>query len=200
MSTYTWPAAQEFRPDAFTWGVRDNARSFVSELSGAMQTMSLPGTRWACMLTFPNHTLQQRPALEGFLARIRKEHRILMPRLDRPRPLGTIALTGVTLAASAAQFAGQLQLTGCGANATLLAGSMLGLPGQLLMVAESATANGSGAMTVQLTHRLRAAHAASTPVVLNSPTALWTLANANMDFPRVRRLATPLTVELQEHF
>lgn len=200
MSTYQWPTGPEFRPESISWGVRDNSRSFVSELSGSMQTMSLPGTRWACIMTFSNQTLQQRPSLEGFLSRIRQEHRISMGRLDRPVPLGTIALSGVTLGAPAAQFASQLQLVGCGANATLQAGSMLGLPGQLLMVAETATASAGGVMTVQLTHRLRAAHVASTPVTLSNPQALWTLASGDIDFPRVRRLATPLTIELREFF
>lgn len=181
------------------WGVRDNSRAFESELSGAVQTASLPGTRWACTMTFEAHTLADRPALEAFLARVRQEHRIAMARPDREAPRGTINTTGVTLGAVAAQFAGQLTLAGCGANKTLLAGSMVGLPGyQLFMAGADATSNAGGVMVVPLTHRLRTGHASGAAVTLVRPQALWLLATNELDFPRARRTNPGLTIELLE--
>jgi hypothetical protein len=200
MTTYAWPSGREFHPVGFTWGVRDNSRSFVSELSGAMQTMGLPGTRWAVLMEFSNRTPDERARVEGFLARIRQQHRIEMHRLDRPRPIGTINLSGVTLAAPASAFASSISLAGCGAGSTIQAGSMLGLGGQLLMVAQDAVADGAGAMTVHLTHMLRAAHISGTSVVLNKPTAQWILKTGDIDFARYKTLATPLVVELMEAF
>lgn len=199
MTIYAWPQTATFRSANVLWGVRDNSRSFESELSGAVQTASLPGTRWACTLTFEHHTLADRPALESFLAKVRQEHRIAMPRPDRQVVRGTINQTGVTLGAAAAQFAGQLTLAGCGANKTLLAGSMIGLPGyQLFMAAEDATSNAGGVMVVPLTHRLRSGHASGVAVTLVQPQALWMLASNALDFPRARRTHPGLTVELLE--
>lgn len=200
MTTYAWPSGREFHPVGFTWGVRDNSRSFVSELSGAMQTMGLPGTRWAVLMEFSNRTPDERARVEGFLARVRQQHRIEMHRLDRPRPIGTINLAGVTLAAPASAFASSISLAGCGAGSTIQAGSMLGLGSQLLMVAQDAVADGAGAMTVHLTHMLRAAHTSGASVVLNKPTAQWILKTGDIDFARYKTLATPLVVELMEAF
>lgn len=200
MITHPWPAGREFQPVGITWGVRDNSRAFVSELSGAMQTMSLPGTRWAVIMELNNHAPDDRARVEGFLARARQQSRIEMHRLDRPRPIGTIALNTVTLSAAVEQFASSITLVGCGANATMRAGSMLGLGGQLLMVAQDAAANASGVMVVQLTHMLRAAHFAGAPVVLDRPTARWILKTGEIDFPRYKTIATPLVLELQEAF
>jgi hypothetical protein len=201
MSTiHTWPSTRDFHPVSFTWGVRDNSRSFVSELSGAMQTMSLPGTRWAVLMEINNQAPDARARVEGFLTRIRQANRIEMHRLDRPRPIGTIALNGVTLAATASAFASTVSLSGCGASTTMQAGSMIGIGGQLLMVAQDATANGSGQMTVQLTHALRAQHPSGSPVVLSRPTAKWILKSGDIDFPRYKTIATPLALELVEAF
>lgn len=200
MMVFPWPSGREFHPVSFTWGVRDNSRSFVSELSGSIQTMSLPGTRWAVLMEFSHHAPHDRALLEGFFSRIRQQHRIEMHRLDRPRPIGTINLSGVTLASTAAQFASVINLAGCGPLATMQAGSMLGLGGQLLMVAQNATANGAGQMTVQLTHMLRAQHGAGATVVLSRPTARWALKTGDIDFARHKTVATPLAIELVEAF
>lgn len=200
MTTYAWPPGREFHPVSFTWGVRDNSRSFISELSGAMQTMSLPGTRWAVLMEFSNRAPDERARVEGFLTRVRQQHRIAMHRLDRPRPIGTINMSGVTLATPASAFASSISLAGCGAGSIIQAGSMLGLGDQLLMVAQDAVADGAGAMTVHLTHMLRAAHTSGTSVVLNKPTAKWILKTGDIDFARYKTLATPLVVELVEAF
>lgn len=76
----------------------------------------------------------------------------------------TLFIDGVQfeLASSATTFA---------SPATLLAGDMLGSSGQLFQVAENATANDAGAMTVTLVNRVRAAISSSTAVTWNKPTA-----------------------------
>jgi hypothetical protein len=200
MTTYTYPNTADFAPQGFTWGVRSNDREFVSQLSGSVQTVSLPGTRWAALLSFNNQARDVRPAVEAFFAKCRREHRIALWNLSRPVPRGSINLTGVTLGAAAAQFANQLTLAGCGAAATIKAGDMLGLPGQLLMAAADATADGSGNMTVLLTHELRAAHLSGAAVTLTRPTAEFKQQSPDTDFPFAGTHYPGMTVELVEVF
>jgi hypothetical protein len=102
----------------------------------------------------------------------------------RPAPLGTCSLTGVTLAAGAAQFAEALSLAGCGAGNTLLAGDWISVAGQLLMVVADATANGSGVMAVEVRHMLRQAVASGAAVTLHKPTALYIRSEAALAMPR----------------
>lgn len=198
---YAWPSTTAFIPETMDWGPLDNDRAFESPFNGAVQTASLPGTRWTVALNFPWHKPAERPALEAFLAKCRREHRIAMWHLKRPLPRGTCNLTGVTLGAALAQFATQATLAGCGAGKTLLAGDMLGLPGNvLLMVAEDATANGSGVMVVKFTHMVRTAQALGAAVTLNKPTAVFMIKGPLAAFPAAGVNYSPLTVELMEVF
>ncbi len=89
--------------------------------------------------------------------------------------------------------------------AQLLAGDWLSLPiaggAQLLMVAENATANGGGAMTVPVRHMLRGAVSGGAAVTLDRPTGLFVLANPAQDWPRSGSNRTPAaSVELVEVF
>ena len=200
MSTYTYPNTAEFAPQGFTWGVRSNDREFASQLSGSVQTVGIPGTRWAVMLNFNNQASDVRPAVEAFFAKCRREHRIALWNMARPQPRGSISTTGVTLGANVAQFATQLTLAGCGANATIKAGDMLGIPSQLLMAAADSKADGSGNMTVLLTHEVRAAHLTGAAVTMVRPTAEFKLASKEIDFPFAGTYHPAMAVELVEVF
>lgn len=200
MANYNFPTDRIFTPRSIIWGFRDNARVFESQLSGAIQTTSLPGARWACSLIYDNHLPADRAEIEGFFSLIRRQHKIVMPRLDRKKPLGTINTTGVLLSSALAQFGSTVVLKNCGAGKTLLAGSMLGIGSQLFMTAFDAVSDGAGIMTVTVAIPSRATYAIDTAVVLNAPTAKW-LYNSNVgDFARAGQVATPLTIDLIEVF
>lgn len=199
MADYNYPTDRIFMPRSFIWGFRDNSRTFDSQLSGATQTTSVPGARWACSLIFENQIPTDRAKIEGFFTLIRREHRIVMPRLDRKTPLGTINTSGVT-ASAIAQFARVITLNNCGANKTMLAGSMFKIGNQLFMCAIDATANGSGVMTVSLAVPARNATANSTPVTLLSPTTKWIYGSTTGDYARSGQIATGLTIDLIEAF
>lgn len=200
MADYNFPTDRIFIPRSIIWGFRDNARVFESQLSGAIQTTSLPGARWACSLIYDNHLPADRAEIEGFFSLIRRQHKIVMPRLDRKKPLGTINTTGVLLSSTLAQFGSTVVLKNCGASKTLLAGSMLGIGSQLFMTAFDATSSAGGVMTVTVAIPSRATYPIDTAVVLNAPTAKW-LYNSNVgDFARAGQVATPLTIDLIEVF
>lgn len=128
MATYTWPAPtasnKAFWPRQLRWRVLYNQRSTVSVLSGYTQTGSNPGPRLGLTLDMPRQSYAERLELAGFIDRLEgNKHRVLLHDMANPVPRGTTLPSGVTLAASAAQFAESVQLAACrGANA-LLGGS-----------------------------------------------------------------------------
>ena len=122
MTTYTWPTSRHFVPATHELRVVDNTqRTVESSLSGYVQTNAMPGARWGWGMDFTAHTQAQRAEVEAYLLRLSgRQHRVQMWDLRNPRPRGSIGLTGVTLGATAAQFATSLTLAGCrGANAVL---------------------------------------------------------------------------------
>ena len=200
MANYNYPTDRIFIPRSIIWSFRDNARVFESQLSGAIQSTSVPGTRWACSLIFDNHLPEDRAQIEGFFSLIRRQNRIVMHRLDRPRALGTINSGGVLLNSTLAQFGSVAVLKNCGANKLLKAGSMIGIGSQLFMTAFDAVSDGSGIMTVTLSVPSRLTHGADTAVTLDKPTAKWMYNSNGADFARSGQVATPLTIDLVEVF
>jgi hypothetical protein len=187
MTIYTWPTSRHFVPATHELRVVDNTqRTVESSLSGYVQTNAMPGARWGWGMDMTAHTLAQRAEVEAYLLRLNgRQHRVQLWDLSNPLPRGTISRTGVTLGASAAQFATSLTLNGCGANTTLLAGDWLSVAGgQLLRVVADATANASGVMVVEVRHMLRSAVASGSAVTLNKPTALYVRTETGLALPR----------------
>ena len=206
MSTYTWPTSgKAFYLAGITIAQRHNQRMSTSELSGAIQTISLPGMRWSASLDFPKQTYAERAELEGWFSRLSgMEHRAALWDISRPVPRGTCNLSGVT-ASAASQFATSIQLNGLGASKTVLAGDWLKVTtatgAQLLQVAADATANGSGVATVEVRAMLRGAVSGGAAVTLDKPTALYILAQPQFAVPRGGAgICPPFSLELIEVF
>lgn len=195
MSTYDWPTA--WVPQAQRLRVLHNQGVSVSPLSGYLQTNTHPGSRWGWALDFPARLAADAAGFEGFITKLSgREHRVKLWDHKRPRPRGTIATTGVTTSGTTAQFATSVLLIGCGAATTLLAGDWLKFgansgTGQLVMVTDDATADGSGIMTVSFRHMLRASVASATSVTLVNPVSTYVLTESRQEFPRVAGGAMP---------
>lgn len=203
MTTYNWPAADWAKPGSGEWRVVDSLqRSSESPLSGHVQTLAMPGARWAWMLDFNHQPLADREQLEGFLLGLSgREHRVRLWDFKRPRPRGTINTSGVVTSGSTAQFATQMVLTGCGAGKTLLSGDWFATPTQLLRCVEDATANGSGVMTVKFRHMLRAAVATGAAITLLKPAAAYHRTESGIAAPRDRGLlGRPMAIDFVEAF
>lgn len=125
MTTYAWPTSAPFKPQAAELRVIDNLQRVVeSPLSGYVQTQSMPGARWGWAFDMTPHSQADRQALEAYLLRLSgREHRVQLWDLKHPQPAGGIHLSGVTLGATAAQFATSLTLAGCRHRRNLLLGS-----------------------------------------------------------------------------
>lgn len=165
-----WPS--DWLVSAMTWRLQPMTRVTTSPYSGAQQVVDLIGDRWAVDVRLSPMTLAEAAEREATLGRLRGMlGTVTLWHLLRPEPRGTMRGTPV-LASAAARGAQTLAITTT-ASATLLAGDMIGIGGELLMVAAPATAGGTGAMTVTLTGRLRGAHAAAAAIVWDRPRATF---------------------------
>ena len=173
MTTYAWPG----------WGVRSfelrvmpNLRTFVGPYTPATQVIDLLGERWQAKVDLvPTTDPLEIAAREAFFDRLKgMAHLIAMPHLKLSAPQGTMR-GSPTLQAAASQLANTVNLTTT-SGATLKAGDMLGIGGQLCRVMANATADGSGLMAgVEIQPRLRAAKGLGTAVTWNAPTANFML-------------------------
>lgn len=208
MTTYAWPLVlvPPFVPSAAPWGQLQNRRVSKSSLNGASQSTTLPGMRWTVALSFPQHHVSARKALEAKLAELSgEEHRAALYHFAQPVPRGTCNLAGVTVSTLAAQFATTLLLAGCGNAKTLLAGDMFSVTtstgAQLVMVRADATASAGGAMTVEVRAMLRGSVSAASAVVLDHPTALFALLDDPLVVPYGAYSECPeFTVQFEERF
>jgi hypothetical protein len=114
-------------------------------------------------------------ARQAFFNRLRGANFVTVHALARPQPMGTQRATP-TLSANVAQGASSLPLASVTNGATLLAGDMLGVSGQLFQVAADVTFSGTTG-TVSTTNRARAALSSGASVTWDKPTADWRVAN-----------------------
>jgi hypothetical protein len=173
MSTLgTWPTT--IRPRSCRFMLATFQRMHSSPYGGSEQFVDLLNDRLMCSLVLPANTHGGAAAVEAFLASFRGQVRTIdLWHFTRPAPRGTMRGSPV-LSANAAQGAASLSITTT-ANATLLAGDMIGVGGLLLMVQADAQANGSGAMTVTIVNRLRKALTSGAAVAWDKPTAPFRL-------------------------
>lgn len=208
MTTYAWPLVltAPFWPSAAPWGQAQNQRVSKSSLNGATQSTSLPGMRWVVPMSFQQQDTASRQQLNARLSELSGlEHRAALYHFAQPVPRGTCNLSGVTVSTLAAQFATTLLLAGCGNVKTLLAGDMLSVTtstgSQLVMVRADATSNAGGAMTIEVRAMLRGSVAASSAVVLDHPTALFSLTDDPLVVPYGAGNECPaFTVQFEERF
>ena len=148
MSTYTWPAA--WQPRRFRMAVMPNERAYAGYYSGQSQALDLLGEFWTCQMELPPSRSEDKGAdMEAFFERLHgRVNLVSLWNLARPAPRGTMRGTP-TLNASVAQLADTVAISST-AGATLKAGDMIGLGGQVSRVMADYTANGSGAVAVWL--------------------------------------------------
>lgn len=176
MTAYSWSSA--WQPRRFRMQVMPNERAFAGYYSGQSQALDLLGEYWVCQMEMPPSTSVSRGAAwEAFFERLHgRVNTITLWNLARPAPRGTMRGTP-TLAGAVAQLASTVNITST-AGATLLAGDVIGLGGQLSRVMASATADGAGLFTgVEIWPRARTAMSSGAAVSWDAPTASFRLAD-----------------------
>lgn len=175
MTTFAFPTLTRRHPQEWTFGQTNNALVHTSPLSKQVQTVELPGARWACSMRYRNLTDVDRALLDAFLAQLRGHaNRFTLYDFSKSVPSGTMR-GSLTTSGSTAAGATSCVITGGGgqASTTLLAGDKLNIGGELKMVVANATANGSGVITVTVEPPFRGTIGNGVGVVWERPTALF---------------------------
>ena len=184
MTIYTWPTEQIFEPRFFAWGASERIGQSESTYTGSIGTGEVPFSyRYTVTVGWPAHpdfAVQQRRL--GFLAKIRRSHRVRVPNFSHLEPAGTLRGTPV-VAAGAAQGATAIGITTSVAGQTVLTGDMLGfttaIGTQVVTVTADNTASGT-ALAVLFEPPLRAAVTSGTAVVWAAPAPLFMRASPDL--------------------
>lgn len=176
MTTYVWPTLSNRSVAELEIGLKANTQLFTSELSGDIQTLELPGTRWTFSFRVANILRADGALLEAFIAKLRgMANRAQLPVFGRESPqgdwLGSGAVNNEAGSPTIAQTGASLVCNGFTAGATVKAGDYfnLGANGQLLMVTEDGTADGSGNLTISVQPNIRVAPAHGTVLQYTDP-------------------------------
>lgn len=186
MATLTYPdttlaANKHWAPDQFEAELRSNVLVSTSALTGAMQTVQVPGTRWIFRLTYGNASAAEQAEREAFYAELEgMANRVSLFHCARPKPRGT-RQTNTTLSSSSAVGATTLEMAAT-TGQTLLKGDMVGVGGQLFQVIADATA-ASSVLTVSVRPAVRAALSNEAAVNLVRPAANFMLTSAGISVP-----------------
>lgn len=196
MSLIAWPTG--LRPASMALALQANQRVHASPFGGSEQAVDLLNDRWALSMTLPARTQAEAAAVEAWLASMRgMVNTVALWHFVRPVPRGTMR-GSPTLNGAHSAGAASIAITGGTASGTLLAGDMLGLGGLLLMVAADVTLNGSGAGTVTLVNRLRAAQSGGAAITWNKPTAPFRLASSGVSISYSPGLGEAVSLDLLE--
>lgn len=175
MASVNWPSA--LVPASVEIGLRANTQVHVSDLSGYVQTVELPGARWTISLSMaPLERDGEASVLEAFIAKLRGQAvRAVMPVFSRSTPLGswggTPAVNNNVGSPDLSQTGTALEVSGFTAFTTYRAGTYfnLGSGGQLFIVTEDGTADSAGRATLAIQPPIRSAPAHGTLLVTSSP-------------------------------
>lgn len=173
MATISLPST--FRPESFSMRMSTNQRMFASPFGGSEQVNDMLNDRWMATVSIPRRGSDTQASIEAFVNAMRGQTKTCnLWHMQRPLPRGTMRGTPV-VAGPANQGADTFVIsTGVGFS-TLLAGDMIGTSGLLLQIAEDATANIGGELTVKLVNRLRTAIVFGASVTWDKPTAPFRL-------------------------
>lgn len=174
MSTiYNWPDGREWVLREFMLAVDYSQRAHGSPFGGSEQVVDLLNERWHATGTLPPCSKALAPEREAFFNKLRgMDNRVYLWHMGpgRSAPRGTMRGSPVVAAGGVAQGAQTINIT-TSAGATVLAGDVIGLAGQLLMAAQDCTANGAGALAFVSANKVRAAASAGAAITWDKPTA-----------------------------
>lgn len=200
MSVFDLPSS--LAPASFEWAFNKQTVPHRSSTNAQFQAVDLLSDFWSVTLTLPPALRSSSGAIEALFMRLAGGvDRLRLWHAGRPYPTGTARGT-LTLSSSISQFANSFTMSGAGAGATLKAGDMFGLTVAgspcLFMVADDATANGSGVITVTTVNRARASVTSGASISLNKPTANFALMDQSVHGLHKPDCFESLSVQLQE--
>lgn len=194
MATITLPNSRLYVPASADWGLETATFNSESPTDLSIQTVDMLASRWRCSLTFVPRTNADHAAVEALIAQLRgRGNRLSMGHPLRRVPRGTMRGTP-TLTSNVSALASTIAITGSG---TLLAGDMLGIGGELVMV----TADNPSLSAVPIAPFLRTSKPAGTAVVWDWPRSLFIPADDSpLRLPITPRVSPAFSLDLLEVF
>lgn len=164
----------------FAWRKLSNTQAFESPLTRSVQTLALPGARWACTATWQNLTPDEAATFRAFLYGLRgRAGRFRMPHFGRRSPLS--AVTGTPRVAGAGQVGATLVTDGWAGGFSLSAGEFVQIGDELRVTTAAAVATSGGVMSLPLDEPLRGSPADDTVLVFSLPTAVMRLTSDDVE-------------------
>lgn len=179
--TLSIPSGINFRTVRF--GLQTNTQSFISPLSGTVQTLELTGARWAGDFILPPMTRAQAAEFLAFLQELGgMSGRFYGYDPSATEPRGN--MTGSTLLVNGASQAGKsLVCDGAAAFTTvLLKGDFFEVNGELKMIVADATSDGSGNVTLNFAPSLRTSPPDDATITTTNPSCTMMLVDDQQSF------------------
>lgn len=186
MSILTWPtlSGNANAPRTWDFGLRSSTQVSVSDLSGYVQTVELPGARWTANGGYAPLERVDAAVMEVFFAQLRGQaNRANVPVFGRRSPRGTWAgsptVNNEVGSPTLSQTGTTLYLAGFTAAATVKKGDYfnIGSGGELKIITADGTADGSGLLQVSLEPPIRTAPAHGVAIVSTNCTCLMMLSD-----------------------
>lgn len=172
MTTYAFPSVV---PNTTTVELVANTATFISPITGAVQSIDRGGEHWRIALQFQSLTGDNRATMQAFLAKLNgQQHRFtLQNHAENQRG----SFGGTPLVAGAAQTGTTLNIDGCSLSVTnwIRAGDWFSVNGELKMAVADANSDGAGLATLTFVPRLRAAPPNNDPITTSSGTGTFLL-------------------------
>lgn len=200
MITLAFPSLVVPWPDQFDFSLISNTQIFQSPLSGSLQTLELPGARWGATLTFNNVKDDDAATLQAFLTQLRGQaNRFSLWNMARPNPRGNIKAGTAATVNGANQTGNQLHTHNWNPGDTiLLPGDLFSVNGELKMITAAATADGTGAATLQFEPPLRSSPSDAAPITTSQPTATFILSDPKPKWSTKTGLLTNFVIDAVE--
>lgn len=177
MTVHTFPTLTKVpTPGALDWSLVSNTQAFQSPLTGAVQTLEMPGARWRVAFTLEMLGLEDSAELRAFLMRLRGRSGLFyLWNMARPTPRGVA--TGAPVVSGAGQGGTSLLTSGWtpSTGGLLKKGDFFGVNGELKMCVADVASNESGAATLVFEPPLRASPADVAAIATSNPTAVFRL-------------------------
>ena len=175
MTTLTFPSLV---PQSCEWALVSNTQAHRSPLNGTVQTLELPGSRWAATLRFDNLNQADTRTMVAFLAKLRgRAGRFYLYDHSLAAPRGIA--TGTPLVKGASQTGASLITDGWTISQTgiLKAGDYIGVNGELKIVTADVNSDGIGDATLSIEPPLRSSPADNAAITVTRPTCTMMLAD-----------------------
>lgn len=178
MTVLSLPAIR--KPNKTRFYLRAASQTFVSPLTGAMQTLEMVGARWRCMLEWENLVEEEWRLLSALQAQLLGEAgRLYVPPFHALNPRGVG--TGTPLVKNASQTGKSLTTDGWTFSQTgiLKAGDFFAFDTsngrELKQIVADVNSDGSGNATLVFSPSIRVSPVDNEPIVVSSPSAVMRL-------------------------